>query len=165
LQAIRIRPGRPSQLTELSDLLRYDDAFNRAADSLKELPPEIDESELSQQLREVFERSENAGEEDRPEIAFEISTQALWRAILDTETESSPHIELNGAAMSPSDSDSELILPYEADVDPLGTFASTDEVEVLLIDPDGTEKNIGEVSLKKSALERGSAYKSSFGCL
>lgn len=149
---IRVRPGRPSQLTELSDLLRYDDAFNRAADSLKELPPEIDESELSQQLREVFERSENAGEEDRPEIAFEISTQALWRAILDTETESSPHIELNGAAMSPSDSDSELILPYEADVDPLGAFASTDEVEVLLIDPDGTEKNIGEVSLKKSAL-------------
>jgi serine/threonine protein kinase len=150
--AIRIKPGRPSQFSELSELLRYDDAFSRAVDALKGFPPEIDESELSQQLREVFERSESAGDEDRSEILFEISTQALWRAILDTETESSPHIELNGVALSPSDSDSELVLPYDADVDPLGGFASTDEVEALLIDPDGAEKKIGEVSLKKSAL-------------
>lgn len=150
--AIRITPGRPSQFTELSDRLCYDEAFNRAIDTFKELPPEAEDSELSHQLREVFERSEKAQSEDRPEISIEISTQALWRAILDTETESSPYIELNGAAMPPSDSDSGLILPYEADVDPLGTFASTDEVEVLLIDPDGTEKYIGEVSLKKSAL-------------
>ena len=150
--AIRIRPGRPSQFTELSDLLRYDDAFNRAVNALKEMPPEIDDSELSQQLRDVFDRSENPGDKDSAEISFEISTQALWRAILDTETESSPHIELNGSAVSPSDADSELVLPYEADVDPLGGFASTDEVEALLIDSDGAEKKIGEVSLKKSAL-------------
>lgn len=150
--AIRIKPGRPSQFTELSDLLCYEDAFNRAADALKALPPEIDESALSQQVREVFERTESAGNEDRSEIAFEISTQALWRAILDTEIESSPHIELNGAAVSPTDADSELVLPYEADIDPLGGFASTDEVEALLIDSDGAEKKIGEVSLKKSAL-------------
>lgn len=150
--AIRIRPGRPSQFTELSDLLRHEDAFTRAVDALKEVPPEIDQSELSQQLREVFDRTENSGDEDYTEISFDISTQALWRAILDTETESSPHIELNGAAVSPSDADSELILPYEADVDPLGGFASTDEVEALLIDSDGAEKKIGEVSLKKSAL-------------
>jgi len=150
--AIRISPGRPSQFTELSDLLRYDKAFGRAVDALKGSPPAIDESELSQQPREAFEKSENTGDEDRAEISFEISTQALWRAILDTETESSPHIELNGAAVSPSDTDSELILPYEADVDPLGGFASTDEVEALLIDSDGAEKKIGEVSLKKSAL-------------
>lgn len=149
---IQIKRGHPSQLTQLSELLRYDDAFNRAVDALRELPPEIVESELSEQLKEAFQRSDNASSEGQADISFEISTQALWKAILDTETESSPHIELNAAAMSPSDSDSELILPYEADIDPLGSFASTDEVEVLLIDPDGTERNIGEVLLKKSAL-------------
>lgn len=151
---IRIQPGRPSQLSELSELLCNNEAFNRAIESSRpqELPSDIDESGLSLQLKEVFARSESTGIDERSEIAFEISTQALWRAILDTETESSPHVELNGSAMPPSDTTSELILPYEADVDPLGTFASTDEVEALLIDPDGTERNIGEVSLKKSAL-------------
>ena len=69
-----------------------------------------------------------------------------------TETEASPYIELNGAAISPNDSESGLILPYESDIDPLGTFASTDEVEVLLIDNEGSERSLGEVSLKKSAL-------------
>lgn len=150
--AIRIRPSRPSQFVELSNLLRDDEAFIRAIDTLKKTHVESDAPDLSQQLRDVFAKSENALGEDCTDISFEISTQALWRAILDTETESSPHIELNGAAKSPPDSDSELILPYEAEVDPLGAFASTDEVEALLIDPDGTEKNIGEVSLKKSAL-------------
>ena len=148
---IRISPGRPQQFAALSDLLCDDDAFNRAVEALVDSPPEIDESGLSLQLREVFERSEDAGSGDRADTPLEISTEALWRAILDTETESSPHIELNGAAMSASDADSELILPYDADVDPLGTFASTDEIEVLLMDPDGAERIIGEVSLKKSA--------------
>ncbi|WP_428827027.1 AAA domain-containing protein [Azonexus sp. IMCC34842] len=150
--AIRIKPGRPAQFSELSELLRDDDAFHRAIEMLQAIQPEIDESELSQQLKEVFERSDVLDGEQDTGISVEISTQALWRAILATETESSPNIELNGGAMTPSDADSELILPYEADVDPLGGFARTDEVEALLIDQEGAEKAIGEVSLKKSAL-------------
>lgn len=149
---IKIIPGRPSQLSELSELLQNDEAFIREIESSKEPPHDIDDSGLSLQIKEIFERPDNVGNEVPAEIYTEISTQSLWRAILDTETESSPHIELNGSAMPPSDTESELILPYEADVDPLGTFASTDEVEALLIDPDGSERNIGEVSLKKSAL-------------
>lgn len=150
--AICIKPGRPTQLSGLSDHLSDDDAFHRAIQMLQTVPPEIDESGLSQQLKDVFERAAASVEEDRPDISFDISTQELWRAILATETESSPNIELNGASMTPSDADSELILQYEADIDPLGGFASTDEVEALRIDSDGTEKKIGEVSLKKSAL-------------
>ena len=150
--AIRIKPGRHFQLSKLSELLKHDEAFNRTIDLLQEQSPEKNDSELSLQLKEVFEKSENPAIDTQAEISFDITTQALWKAILDTETESSPHVELNGAAMSPSDADSELILPYEADIDPLGTFASTDEVEALLIDLDGTERGIGEVSLKKSAL-------------
>lgn len=150
--AIRIKPGRPAQLSSLSEHLRDNDAFHRAIEMLQTIQPTINESGLSRQLKDVFERAEVSDAEERSEISFEISTQALWRAILATETESSPNIELNGASRMPSDGDSELILPYEADIDPLGAFASTDEVEALLIDPDGTEKVIGEVSLKKSAL-------------
>jgi serine/threonine protein kinase len=163
--AIRIKPGRPAQLLALSEYLRDDDAFHRAIDMLQMATAEIDESALSQQLKDVFERAENPIEEEHSDIIVDISTRALWQAILATETESSPNIELNGGSIKPSDNDSELILPYEADVDPLGAFASTDEVEALLIDQDGAEKVIGEVFLKKSALNevrlnkvRSSAY-------
>lgn len=163
--AIRIKPGRPAQLSDLSEHLRDDDAFHRAIEMLQTVQPEIDESGLSQQLKDVFERAAASVGEERSDISFDISTQALWRAILATETESSPNIELNGASIKPSDTDSELILPYDADIDPLGAFASTDEVEALLIDQDGAEKVIGEVLLKKSALNevrlnkvRSSAY-------
>lgn len=151
--AIRIKPGRPAKLSGLSELLRNDDAFHRAIEMLQTVPPELEELELSQQLKDVFERTATSMDEDRSNVSFDISTQALWRAILATETESSPNIELNGASMTPSDTDSEIILPYEADIDPLGAFANTDEVEALLIDQDGAEKIIGEVSLKKSALK------------
>lgn len=150
--AIRIKPGRPAQLSNLSEHLRSDDAFHRAIEMLRKAPPEIDESELSQQLKDVFDRADAFIGEGRPDVTVDISTCALWRAILATETESSPNIELNAPSVKPADSDAQLILPYEADVDPLGTFASTDDVEALLIDQDGAEKVIGEVFLKKSAL-------------
>lgn len=163
--AIRIKPGRPAQLSGLSEHLLDDGAFHRAIEMLQMVPPEIDESGLSQQLKDVFERAAATVDEGRSDISVDISTQALWRAILATETESSPNIELNGASIKPSDTDSELILPYEADIDPLGAFASTDEVEAILIDQDGAEKVIGAVFLKKSALNevrlnrvRSSAY-------
>ncbi len=163
--AIRIKPGRPAQLSGLSEHLRDDDAFHRVIEMLQTVQPEIDESGLSQQLKDVFETAAASVGEERSDISFDISTQALWRAILATETESSPNIELNGASIKPSDTDSELILPYDADIDPLGAFASTNEVEALLIDQDGAEKVIGEVLLKKSALNevrlnkvRSSAY-------
>lgn len=163
--AIRIKPGRPTQLSGLSEHLHDDKAFHRAVELLQMVPPEIDESGLSQQLKDVFEKAEASIGSEHSDITVDISTQSLWRAILATETESNPNIELNGASIKPLDTDSELILPYEADVDPLGAFASTDEVEALLIDQDGGEKVIGEVFLKKSALNevrlnkvRSSAY-------
>ena len=110
------------------------------------------EGQLNRPECQVSEKSEKTEDSNQTEISIEIPTQALWKAILDTETEASPYIELNGAAMSPNDSDSGLILPYEADIDPIGSFASSDEVEALLIDKDGSERRVGEVSLKKSAL-------------
>ncbi len=159
---IRIKPGRPSQLTELSDFLRDVDAFTRAVDALEAAPQNSGIPELSQQLTDAFEKAYDALGETGQAVSFEISTQALWKAILETETESSPNIELNGAALAVADSDSELILPYEADIDPLGSFASADEVEALIVEADGTEKNIAEVSLKKSALNEVRLIKARF---
>lgn len=150
--AIRIKPGRPAQLFNLSEVLRNDEAFQRTVELLQLVEPDSVDSELSQQLKDVFEKAEASDREVRADIKFEISTRDLWRAILATEAESSPNIELNGSPMCPSDADDELILPYESDVDSLGTFVSTDEVEALIIDSDGVEKFVGEVSLKKSAL-------------
>jgi hypothetical protein len=49
--AIRIKPGRPAQFSGLSEHLRDDDAFHRAIEMLQMVPPEIDESGLSQQLK------------------------------------------------------------------------------------------------------------------
>ncbi|MCX7514986.1 AAA domain-containing protein [Frateuria hangzhouensis] len=160
--AIRIKPGRPEQLSGLSEYLRSDDAFLRAFEMLHSAPAEIDGSGVSKQLKDLFDNRSASVPEGRPGASFDIPTQALWRAILATETESSPNIELNGASITPSDVTSELILPYEADNDPLGAFASTDEVEALLIDKNGAEKVIGEVLLKKSALNEVRLHKLRF---
>ncbi|MDH4865457.1 AAA domain-containing protein [Alcaligenes nematophilus] len=151
--SLSIKPGKPSQLIELSEYLRDDEAFNRAIDVLEQVETAPDhQSELSLQLKEAFEVVDHSGVEGGAGVALEISTRALWRAILETESQSSPNIELNGSVISPTDAGTALILPYEADIDPLGAFSNADEVEALLIDPDGTERNIGEVSLKRSAL-------------
>lgn len=152
--SILIKPGRPDELRELSEHLLDNDAFHRAIQMLQPVPSEIDASGLSLQLRTAFEKTEgnDAPDRDRVNVPIDISTQELWRAILATETESSPNIELNGAAIRPPDADSEVVLPYDADIDPLGTFASTDEVEAIFINSDGDEKLIGEVFLKRSAL-------------
>ena len=42
--AIRIKPGRPVQLSGLSEHLLDDGAFHRAIEMLQMVPPEIDES-------------------------------------------------------------------------------------------------------------------------
>jgi len=150
--AIRIKPGRPDQLSELSEYLRNDDAFHRAIEMFGARPENIDDAGLSKQLKDVFHGASAPFSEGGLGVSREIPTHDLWRAILATEVESSPNIELNGTCITPQDAPYELILPYEDDNDPLGAFTSTDEVEALLIDKNGTEKVIGEVLLKKSAL-------------
>lgn len=151
--AITVKPGRIDQLAELNAQLLDNDAFHRAIQRLQPAPPEFDVAALGQQLRTAFELVEGgaASVSEPVDVAIDISTAELWKAILGTETESSPNIELTGPAMRPVEVDSEVILPYEADIDPLGTFTSTDEVEAIII-RDGEEKLIGEVFLKRSAL-------------
>lgn len=152
--SILIKPGRSDELLGLSEHLLDNDAFHRAIQMLQPVPSEIDASGLSRQLRTAFEKTDGneAPDLEPPNVPIDISTQELWRAVLATETESSPNIELNSAAIRPLDADSEVVLPYDADIDPLGAFVSTDEVEAIFINQDGDEKLIGEVFLKRSAL-------------
>lgn len=149
---IQIKPGRSNQLSELSECLRSNEAFHRALEMLGAGPDSIDESVSSKQLNDSFGGASPLSSEGGLDASLEIPTHDLWRAILATEVEASPNIELNGTCITPQDCPSELVLPYEDDNDPLGVFANTDEVEALLIDKNGTEKVIGEVLLKKSAL-------------
>lgn len=150
--AIRVSPGSRSDSYQLTDFLSCSEAFDRVIKSLQEMPAQADSSELSQQVQKAILRAEGSLLAPAVVAPIEIPTRDLWHAVLDTETEASPNIELNEAPLSPADGSAELILPYQGEIDPLGTFTSTDEVEALLIDPDGTERSLGEVSLKKSAL-------------
>ncbi|CEE93897.1 Superfamily I DNA and RNA helicase and helicase subunit [Xenorhabdus nematophila str. Anatoliense] len=152
--AIRIMPGYPQKISSLTELLNEDESFARTIE-LFTVPEEKEEQEdtLTLQLKEAFSRLDKQVEEPASAKILEIPTAKLWRAILDTETESYPNIEISGEVVPVSDAHGELLLPYSADIDPLGGFSSSDEVEALLVDQDGGERFIGEVSLKKSALK------------
>lgn len=167
---IRVIPGRPQEMSALTDLLSEDESFARAIELAtvpdEEQGPELEEDTLTLQLKEAFSRLDKQAEEPSSAKMLEISTPKLWRAILDTETESYPNIEVSGDIVPVLDAHGELLIPYSADVDPLGGFGSSDEVEALLVDQEGVETFIGEVSLKKSALKeirlvktRSAAYK------
>ena len=167
---IRIVPGRPENLTPLSEFLKEDEAFHRAV-QLATAPKEPGlEDSLSLQLKEAFNKLDHPAEPTVVEQELEIKTAKLWRAILDTETESYPNIELNGDISVPEGRKDELILPYSSDIDALGGFDKADEIEAVQIVDDEREIFLGKVFLKKSAINevcltnvRAAAYKLSEG--
>jgi serine/threonine protein kinase/tRNA A37 threonylcarbamoyladenosine biosynthesis protein TsaE len=83
--------------------------------------------------------------------SFSISTPKLWQAILDTETESHPYIEISDEVFSPEKQDDELILPYKSEIFVLDKFKKTDEIEALRIEGD-KEVRLGFVQLQKSGM-------------
>lgn len=153
--SIRIVPGRPSQLSPLTDLLNDDEAFDRVVEltNPQEDPEEPSQEDLTEQLKKAFEKIKVKTDDFIELKKLDIPTSKLWQAILDTETESSPSARIDGDIVRVGKNENELILPYSEDVDPLGEFSQGDEVAALLVDKDGTERLIGEVSLKKSALK------------
>ena len=151
---IRIIPGRYQDMSSLTKLLNNEESFLRAIELVSR--PKNDQvtgRDITLQLKSAFAKIENHSDEVNQEKSLEIPTPKLWKAILDTETESYPNIEMSGEIIPVADAHGQLILPYSADVDPLGSFKSGDEIEALLVDSEGTEHFIGEVSLKKSALK------------
>ena len=150
---IRIIPGRPQDMSALTVLLNEEESFTRAIELIA-APEDVQEQDpLTLQLKDAFARLDKQALEPALKEVLEIPTVKLWRAILDTETESYPNIEVSGEVVPVADAHGELLLPYSADVDPLGAFRSSDEVEALQVDQEGVELFIGEVSLKKSELK------------
>ena len=153
--AIRVRPGKPHDLSALSKFFNDNEEFKNALDialtpstTLDKLPTG---DALTEALKEEFAK---LGQQERVTVPqeLEISTIDLWKAILSTETESNPNIELVGTPIAVPESKNELILPYSSDIDPLETFGRNDEVDAILIDDEDNEKVLGHVCLKSSAL-------------
>lgn len=149
---IRIESGFSHDFSQLNKRVASHEAFSRAIDlSLKKNEPETNSTnELTLELKKVFERI--AQEEDQLAAQkLKIATAQLWKAILDTETESYPYIEVVGIPREVKDSKDQLVLSYQGDIDPLGQFKNTDVIEALIVEED-KETALGEVVLKQSEL-------------
>jgi serine/threonine protein kinase len=79
---------------------------------------------------------------------LKIQTTKLWEAILKTETESYPSIEVSGETRVVDDDT--VLIPYSSDTDPLEAFAATDEVEAIYLIDGETERSAGRVLLNRS---------------
>jgi serine/threonine protein kinase len=149
---IAIESGGGYDLSDLTKRLEGNEAFSLALElALKEAESEsIASDELTLELKKAFEQiDQTASEVAEPEL--KIATANLWKAILETETESYPYIEVSGSPREVKDSKDQLIMPYQADIDALGQFKKTDVIEALVIDGE-KEVSLGEVVLKQSAL-------------
>lgn len=155
--SIHIQSGPVMELSGLSKELSTNEAFLRTVDTVynQDEEPKIDG--LTEQLKEAFRKLDHGNNKDN---ILSISTAKLWKAILETETEAYPYIEIVGV-VSVEDNDNEIILPYSSDVDALGGFAKTDIVEALQTKGD-EEVRLGEVILKQSALNEIRLHKLSF---
>lgn len=141
--AIRITQGRASNLETLNRRIRQFYSFENAVKQFQ-LKQRNVEPLLIEQPADII--------EDEPSVK-PISTGELWQAIIRTETESHPNVELIGEPRTHKDNNDILILPYEAEKDPLDGFTAKDQVEAIIFDGE-EDYFIGEVNLSASGLNR-----------
>ena len=147
---IRIKSGTTSKLNSLTVALQKNEAFQRTK-SIVLKPEETTHQEhgLTEQLKAAFKSIDDS--KSTKDIGLNISTVKLWQAIIDTETESYPCIEMTGEIVEVKETNDQLIIPYSSDVDILGKFRKDDTVEALKIEGE-KEIFLGEVILKNSAM-------------
>lgn len=151
---LNIESGQLYDLKALSNRLLYCDELKRAvATALVENKPEpSDTSVISQQLEEAF---ENAEQREKP-AEISITTRELWQAVLDTEAESHPFIEVVDEVFEPKDTSKDknhpgqLVVPYNSESDTLEQFDKTDVIEAFQVYSE-KEQSLGVVDLKQSA--------------
>lgn len=147
------------ELNQLTKKLSGNESFNRTVETVLK-PVEEDQKldGLTSQLDNVFKSIET---KDTSSEHLTISTEKLWKAVLETETQAYPYIEVLGGVNEVKDSENQLILPYTSDVDALGQFNKNDIIEALKIEGE-EEIRLGEVKLKQSALNEIRLHKVNF---
>jgi hypothetical protein len=93
---IRIIPGSPQDMSALTVLLNEEESFARAIELITASEDVQEQDPLTLQLKDAFARLDKQALEPALKEVLEIPTVKLWRAILDTETESYPNIEVSG---------------------------------------------------------------------
>ncbi|WP_028869645.1 AAA domain-containing protein [Psychromonas arctica] len=155
--AIKIIQGRSSQLGHLNRRIKQLYSFENA---IKQF--ELKHKGKDKPLRDNDGSSENLALNETllpsqvksVETSVKpISTKELWQAIIQTESESHPYVELTGEPEQPKDHKDIIVLPYEAEKDPLDAFTAKDEVEAIIVDGDN-EFFIGQVNLARSGLNK-----------
>lgn len=156
--ALRVEPGFVN-LSELNDAIKQHEPFHRAIaqhfSRIKNnlLPDTNIETNKFAQLLEVSLTDKDTladGLINEPE-KLAISTRQLWQAIIDTETESHPYIQVNGDVFRPKKSQDKLVIPYDGEKDALDSFTKKDEIEAVIVNGED-ETRIAEVDLKASIL-------------
>lgn len=155
---IKVQSGSVMDLSQLTKEIAGNESFNRTVETVirSEKEPKLDG--LTAQLKSIFEAIDCKN--DNPK-KLAVSTEKLWQAVLETETEAYPYIEVVGSVLSVKNTDDELIIPYSSDVDILGSFTKTDIVEALQLKGDD-EIRLGEVNIKQSALNEIRLHKFNF---
>lgn len=158
--AIKVTQGRASNLDTLNRRIKQLYSFENAIKQfeLKRKEANLPADSTSDNRVEPLISSELKSDESAVEP---ISTRELWKAIIQTESESHPYVELASEPMAYKDNKDFIILPYEADKDPLDAFTAKDDVEAYIVDGDD-EFIIGQVNLSKSGLNKATLSNSSF---
>lgn len=156
---IHIKSGPVMELSQLTKKLAANESFNRTVETiLKPVEDDIKVDGLTRQLAEIF---KSIDAKDTPTDHLNISTEKLWKAVLETEMQAYPYIEVVGGAVEVKDLDDQLILPYSSDIDVLGQFNKNDVIEALKIVGE-EESRLGEVKLTQSALNEIRLHKVNF---
>jgi serine/threonine protein kinase len=150
--AIHVTQGRSSQLDNLNRRVKQLYSFENAIKQfeLKHRADSLSDNDASHVSDEHLEPSQNQNVET---TVKPISTRELWQAIIQTESESHPYVELTGEPMQHKDNKDVIVLPYEAEKDPLDAFTAKDEIEAIIVDGEN-EFFVGQVNLARSGLNK-----------
>jgi len=155
--AIKITQGRASQLDSLNrrvkQLYSFENAIQQFELKRKEASKPLSDNVESTESHVVGELLHPSHAEDVATNVKPISTRELWQAIIQTESESHPYVELTGEARQHKDNKDVIVLHYEAEKDPLDAFTAKDEVEAIIVDGEN-EFFIGQVNLARSGLNK-----------
>jgi len=162
--ALRITHGRASQLETLNRRVKQLYSFENAIQQFLLKRREAEAQARAESIASQVNVDNIESETINPSLIVEpsksvenhvpaITTKDLWQAIIQTESESHPYVELTSEPMQHKDNKDFIILPYEAEKDPLDAFTAKDEVEAIIVDGDD-EFFIGQVNLVKSGLNK-----------